>query len=273
MAQRTIIHRSGERETPIKVVDCPDDLTEFAKDESQSEARRIFEFPGVLIVEEVLDEATLEGLREGLSEQRRKFKDKFNHGLPTSDTFRAAAAQAAARVREVTESLFGYRLPEKGNRSYRPMITENEPLHLDTYAIECGTTPLMSVFNFDTVPRVWNVGPSLQEICRDHPQEVREMIDQRVPGESLNMRLRDAGLKGIGPLREGTAVNQIEFAPGSVWYANPKAISHQVIYGGGAQFETWAIDEPECSCPKCVVEMAGLSFPALSQSETVVALR
>lgn len=99
------------------------------------------------------------------------------------------------------------------------------------------------------------------------------MIDQRVPGESLNMRLRDAGLKGIGPLREGTAVNQIEFAPGSVWYANPKAISHQVIYGGGAQFETWAIDEPECSCPKCVVEMAGLSFPALSQSETVVALR
>jgi hypothetical protein len=273
MAQQTVIHRTEGRETPIKVITCPDDLTEFAEEQSQSESRKIFEFPGVLIVEEVLDEATLEGLREGLTDQRRKFKDKFNQGLPASDTFRAAAQQAAARVREATENLFGYRLPEKGNRSYRPMITENEPLHLDTYAIECGRTPLMSVFNFDVVPRLWNVGPSLREICRDCPDDIREMIAQRAPGESLNMRLRDAGLKGIGPLREGTAVNRIEFAPGSVWYANPKALSHQVIYGGGAQFETWTIDEPECSCPKCVVEMAGLSFPALSPSETVVALR
>jgi hypothetical protein len=273
MTGHTNIWPTGECETPVVLISCPADLRELATVDRQREACEIFEFPGVFVVDGTIDEDTLDALREGLSDQRRKFKDKFNHGLPTSERFKAAYLYTAARIRELTENLFGYRLPDKGNRSYRPMITENEPLHLDTYAIECGKTALMSVLNFDVSPRVWNVGPSLGWICREHPDDVTRMIGQLGPGESLNMRLRDAGLSGEGPLRSGTPIKRIEFAPGAVWYANPKAISHQIIYGGGAQFETWTIDEPQCSCPKCAVGAAGLRFDSLPEAELLVALR
>ena len=273
MMAQTTVRSTSECGTPIKVISCPADLGELATADRQREFRGIFEFPGVLVVDGTIDEATLGALREGLSDHRRKFKDKFNHGLPTSERFKAAYLYTGTRIRELTHSLFGYRLPDKGNRSYRPMITENEPLHLDTYTVECGKTALMSVLNFDVSPRVWNIGPTIHEICRSHPEDVERMIVELGPGESLNMRLRDAGLRGEGPLRSGTPVSRIEFAPGSIWYANPKAISHQIIYGAGAQFETWTIDEPECSCPKCAVEAAGMRFDNLPESELLVALR
>lgn len=273
MMSQTTVRSTNECRTPIKVISCPADVRELATPNGQRAFREIFEHPGVVVVDRAIDEATLDALREGLSDQRRKFKDKFNHGLPTSEGFKAAYLHIAARIRELTENLFGYRLPEKGNRSYRPMITENEPLHLDTYTVECGKTALMSVLNFDVSPRVWNVGPTIAEICRSHPDDVKRMVAELGPGESLNMRLRDAGLRGDGPLRSGAPVSRIEFAPGSVWYANPKAISHQIVFGAGAQFETWTIDEPHCSCPKCAVEAAGMRFEDLSESELLMALR
>lgn len=271
--QQTQVQFDDQLTTPIKLLRCPANLADLGSAEDQQEARRIFEHPGVLVVDGVLDDSILNGLREGLSDERRKFKDKFNMGLPGTDSFKRAYKQAIARVTDLTERLFGYELPEKGNRSYRPMITENEPLHFDTYTIECGKTPLMSVFNFDVRPRIWNVGPSFRDVCCSHPDDVEAMLGQLSPAESLSMRLRDAGQKGIGPLREGASVHKIKFAPGSVWYANPKAISHQVIYGGGAQFETWTINEPACSCPRCVVKDIDMSFECLSRPETLSALR
>lgn len=273
MIHRTVVRADDQRETPIKVIPCPPDLTHLATPDQQAEARRIFEFPGVLIVDRAIDDDTLDHLREGLSDHRRRFKDKFNDGLPTSDAFKAAHAYVGKRIRELTVALFGYHLPEKGNRSYRPMITENEPLHFDTYTIDCGKTALMSVLNFDREPRVWRVGPSLREVSRDHPDDIRAMLGQLGPGESLNMRLRDSGMRGVGPLRSGTPVNTIEFAPGAVWFANPKALSHQVIYGGGAQFETWTISEPACSCPKCEVQAAGFMLDEFPHGDVVAALR
>lgn len=270
MHEETTIRLNTELETPVKVIPCPTDLNELATPESQQEARKIFERPGVVIVDGAVDEATVDGLREGLSDQRRKFKDKFNNGLPDSERFKHAYGQAGRRMRELTEKLFGYDLPPKGDRSYRPMITESEPLHFDTYAVPCGTASLMAVLNFDVRPRVWNVGPSFREMCRNHPADVQQILKGLRPGESPSVPLRTAGLNGVGPLRAGTPVHQIEFAPGSVWYANPKTISHQIIYGGGAQFEAWRIDQPSCGCQICVVEELGLSIPNLSRNEPAV---
>lgn len=273
MFQRTAVEMSDQRETPIKVIPCPLDFAELATAEQQQEARRIVDFPGVLIVDGVFDDSILDGLREGLSDQRRKFKDKFNHGLPASETFKSAYYEVGVRIRALSKALFGFDFPEKGNRSYRPMITENEPLHFDTYTVECGQSVVMSVLNFDVAPRVWNVGPSLREVFRNNLDDVTKMLSELAPGESLNMRLRDAAMRGIGPLRSGTPVNKIQFAPGAVWYANPKTLSHQVIYGGGAQFETWTLDAAACQCPKCEVQAAGLDVASLPKAELVAALR
>lgn len=259
--------------TPINVIPCPADMSSLDAPEHQREMRRVFETPGIVVVDNVLDEHILAGLREGLSDERRKFKDKFNKGLPETASFKQAYKGAIARITDLTRHLFGYELPDKGNRSYRPLVTADEPLHFDTYTIECGKTPLMSVFNFDTRPRIWNVGPSFSDVCRDHPDDISAMLGRLAPGESLSMRIRDEGQQGIGPLREGAAVHRIQFAPGAVWYANPKTTSHQIVYGGGAQFETWTIEGPDCSCPRCAINGLWPAFQTTAMPEIMAALR
>ena len=79
----------------------------------------------------------------------------------------------------------------------------------------------------------------------------------------VSKRVKSAGLRGTGPLKPGTPLHEIEFAPGSVWYANPKAVSHQIVYGGGAYFEQWTIDVEDCQCQSCIIEDLGLKVPNL----------
>jgi hypothetical protein len=263
MSAATKFLQSDELETPILVMECPQDLMELATAESQGEMRRIYQRPGVIVLDNAIGEHLLSGLREGLSDERRKFKEKFNRGHPTSAMFKQAYTKTGRRITEITRMLFGYELPEVSARSYRPMITENEPLHYDTYDVPCGTFSLMSVLNFDIRPRVWNIGPNFREICRDSRHEVEDILKNKRPGEGMSVPLRSAGLRGIGPLRAGIPLHHIEFAPGAVWYANPKTMSHQIVYGGGAYFEQWTIDTQECECQSCIIEQLGLRIPNL----------
>lgn len=263
MNAKTKFCPADELETPVVVLPYPKDLAELAVPEKQAEARRIYNRPGVIVVDSAVDEAVLNGLREGLSSERRKFKDKFNHGHPASESFNEAYRKASKRITKLTRALFGYDLPSVSSPSYRPMITENEPLHYDTYEVECGKISLMAVLNFDVRPRVWNVGPSFRDICRDSRDEVEDILKTKHPGESPSIPLRSAGLRGTGPLGPGTPLHHVEFAPGTVWYANPKAVSHQIVYGGGAYFEQWTIDVEDCQCQSCIIEELGLKVPNL----------
>jgi hypothetical protein len=271
MSAQTKIQLASQLETPIVLMSCPQDLADLATAERQQEARRIYEAPGIIILDNAVGEATLEGLREGLTSERRKFKDKFNRGLPTSETFKRAHKDVSRRISEMTRKLFGYDLPEECARSYRPMITEDEPLHYDTYDVECGKFSLMAVVNFDTRARVWNVGPTFREICRDSGPDIEEILKNKRAGESASVPIRSAGLRGHGPLRPGIPLHHIEFAPGSVWYANPKTISHQITYGGGAYFEQWNIQTSECRCQSCIFEHSGLRIPNLRTSGSTAA--
>jgi len=271
MSTATTFLLSDALETPIRVIACPQDLMEFATAERQQEMREIYHRPGVVVVDNAIGEPMLSGLREGLSDHRRKFKEKFNTGHPTSATFKQAYSQTSKRVTEITRMLFGYDLPAVSARSYRPMITQNEPLHYDTYEVPCGTFSLMSVLNFDNRPRVWNVGPSFRQICRNSGADVEEILKNTHVGEAPSVPLRSAGLRGIGPLKAGIPLHHIEFAPGALWYANPKTTSHQIVYGGGAYFEQWTIDAQECACQSCIIEQSGLTVPNLRTAAAAAA--
>jgi hypothetical protein len=271
MTAKTKFDRAEQLETPVVLMECPPDLSILATPERQEEARRVYNTPGIIVIDNVIDETVLNGLREGVLGQRRKFKEKFNRGLPTSETFKQAYNQTSQRITELTRMLFGYDLPKVSAQSYRPMITENEPLHFDTYEVECGKISLMSVLNFDVVPRVWKVGPSFREICRDSRQDVEEILKNKHPGESPSVPLRSAGLRGTGPLKAGSPLHHIEFAPGAVWFANPKTISHKIDYGAGAYFEQWTIPVPNCECQSCIIESLGLTVPNLRTSASAAA--
>lgn len=250
-------------ETPILVMSCPEKLSDLATPERQAEMRRVYQRPGIIVVDNVIGEPLLTGLREGLSDYRRKFKEKFNFGRPETETFKAAYHDTVERMTELTRMLFGYDLKDGGTMSYRPLITTDEPLHYDTYDVECGKMSLMSVLNFDVRPRVWHVGPSFREICRDSAADIEEILKKKKPGESPSVPIRSAGLRGFGPLKEGTPLHKVEFAPGAVWYANPKVISHQIVYGGGAHFQQWDIPVSPCTCQSCLFEELGVNVPNL----------
>ncbi|QIK78073.1 hypothetical protein G7077_03245 [Sphingomonas piscis] len=250
-------------ETPILVMPCPADLNDFAEPDRQREMREFYAKPGIIVIDQVIGEPVLTGLREGLSDYRRKFKEKFNFGRPDTESFRSAYDQAIKRMTDLTIALFGYDLKDGGTMSYRPLITADEPLHYDTYDVPCGQMSLMSVLNFDHRPRKWNVGPSFREICRDSAPDLEEILKKKKPGESPSVPIRTAGLKGFGPLKDGTPLHRIEFAPGAVWYANPKAISHQITYGGGAHFQQWNIDVSDCGCQSCIFEAFEVNVPNL----------
>lgn len=263
MNEATKVERDARLETPIVLLSCPQDLSDFAKSKRQEEIRRVYAQPGIILVENVIGEPILTGLREGLSDYRRKFKEKFNFGRPETESFKRAYDQAAERITELTRKLFGYELKDGGIMSYRPLITADEPLHYDTYDVECGQMSLMAVLNFDIRPRVWNVGPSFREICRDSAADIEEILKKKKPGESPSVPIRTAGLKGFGPLKAGIPLHHIEFAPGAVWYANPKTVSHQIVYGGGAHFQQWNIPVSDCACQACVFEELGVNVPNL----------
>lgn len=250
-------------ETPVVLLSCPQDFAKFATPERQEEMRRLYLTPGIIVIDNVIGVPILTGLREGLSDYRRKFKEKFNFGRPDTDTFRQAYDLAVGRMTELTRALFGYELSDNGVMSYRPLITADEPLHYDTYDVPCGEISLMSVLNFDVRPRVWNIGPSFREICRDSAPEIEDILKKKKPGESASVPIRTAGLKGYGPLKEGTPRHHLEFAPGAVWYANPKTISHQIVYGGGAHFQQWNIPVTDCRCQACTFEKLGVNVPNL----------
>lgn len=248
-------------ETPVMLLDFQADVQSNWDSISQGEARRTYEYPGVIIVDNVASGSELEGLREGITGRRRSFKERFNYGVPDSKTFLYSLSKVRERVRGLTEMLFGYDLPAKSSRSYRPLITEGEPLHFDTFNIDCGTTALMALLNFDVEPRRWRIGYSFREMCRQHGPQVEQLLAGLRPDESPSSPLRAATISGSGPLGPGAPVHHINFAPGTVWFANPKVLSHEVVYGSGAYLETWFIKEPPCTCQLCVMRENGILGP------------
>jgi len=248
------------RDTPLLLLDCPADLSELADPEKQAKARETYETPGIVAVDNAVGEDVLAGLREGLTFDRRKFKDKFNQGIPKTPTFVAARNEAARRITALARALFGYTLPDYtgADMSYRPMVTENEPMHFDGYMVECGKTPLMSILNFDVLSRFWQVGPSFNELCKKEKKYITKVLNRLRDPYEVHQELRGFGMKGGGPLGPGEPVHRVEFAPGTIWFANPKTIAHQIVYGNGALFVTWIIDEPMCKCQKCTLEANGI---------------
>ena len=245
--------------TRVMRISYPDARGFLTEPLHQKMMRDVYEDPGIVIIDNLLEEDVLETLRLGLSDKSRKFKDKFNEGVERSGPVATALAKATSQILQVTKDLFGYTLPEKIDSSFRPMISANEPIHFDSYHVDCGLTPLMSTFNFDRGDHLWKVGPNFAEMCAVKKPEVEEALKDLPPGIPASLPLRVTATKGHGPLSDPDWIHKIAFAPNALWYANPKIIAHELVYGRGAIFNTWWIDQPACKCQKCLLEQAGIN--------------
>lgn len=262
MSNASTVQLNADLTTPVLVLSYPESKSALADPAHQTKVREAYETPGIIIVDNALDEGLVEALREGLSDKTRKFKQKFNEGIPSSPALVEAIAQAGQDIARITTELFGYRLPPKADSSFRPMISADEPIHFDSYHVEHGLTPLMSIFNFDRGERLWHVGPSFAEICALRREQVQELLADTAPGIPASLPLRVAAEKGHGPLSDADWTHKVSFAPNALWFSNPKIISHKLVYGRGALINTWMITEPVCKCQRCLLDQAGIDTRA-----------
>ena len=107
----------------------------------QAHMRSIYETPGVVVIDNALDDDLIDALRLGLSDKARKIKDKFNEGVDAE--VGKATMRAVEEITRHAKVVFGYDLPPSSDHSYRPMISAEGPMHFDTYHVECGVMSLM----------------------------------------------------------------------------------------------------------------------------------
>jgi hypothetical protein len=194
----------------------------------------------LLLLDDVAWEADLAVIRSGLSAKRRGFKAAFLEREASAEVKRELERLGAHADRLFAELYPGF-APGPRRDSFRPMITGPEPLHFDTHATEW---PLVTSFiNVSATARVYNVGHNLPQLVQKWPDLMRHILTRDCKGrvEDLSIRLRDRTFKGAAPLGRDAKRHRVEFAPGAIWFFNPKTVSHEVVYGEGAMSFSWPV--------------------------------
>jgi hypothetical protein len=208
----------------------------FDRDAHIAGAADIYRRGHMIIVDDMQWDADFAILRSGLIKRWRPFKTAFESRKATPEVMREFNRLGAHATR-----LFHRVFPEfiaVGERrdSFRPMITGPEPLHFDTYLQEHSL--VTSLTNVSEVPRVYNLGPTFEELVMHNAAEMRRVVKMcHGKLDDMSVQLR---VPGRPPLSDAPR-HRVELAPGSIWFFNAKTCSHEVVYGEGAAGFTWVV--------------------------------
>jgi len=165
-----------------------------------------------------------------------------------------------------------YRRIDHRNLTFRFTRTENEPVHLDYFSDgqpfpERHKLRRLKLFlNVDSQPRIWNVGPTLEDLLRHS----NGALGARLPNDVnvLNKMIADAGLLADVPMV------RVEIPPRGIVFANGATVVHQVVFGNRmVALEAFV---PRDSAPTCEwddlprwIEEAGYAAYDVQAPETV----
>ncbi len=248
----TRIKYNNNVETEILHLDNEILKTEGINSELRSKCREIFHKPGIVIVDNALEPEILKNLQTSLSSKKRKFKDKFVDESKITNKVIISKRIAAEELSTLTSNLFGFNTPTS-DFGIRNMVCNKEPMHYDSFYSKCGKTPLMSITNFDKKDRLWNVGYGFEELLIKRKKEITKLLENDQRNISISIKLRENSDMNL----DKNLCHNISFAPNSIWFTNPKTISHQLISGGGILINTWTIDELKCKCQACLLRSNG----------------
>ncbi len=226
-------------------------------DSLRLKVKEIFHHPGIIILDNILEEELLYKLQKSLSLKKRKFKDKFIDKTKLTDEIISAKLLASKKISEITSNLFGFKTPYK-NFGLRNMISNYEPMHFDSFFSKCGLTPLMSITNIDKNPRLWNVSSSFDNLLIRKKKEFKKLFEKDKRNISVSIKIRE----NFDLNFEKDIFHKISFATNSIWFTNPKIISHQLVSGGGILINTWDINELKCKCQDCLLREHGFDEEA-----------
>lgn len=226
-------------------------------DSLKFKCREVFHAPGIVIVDNILEEDVLKDLQDSLSPKKRKFKDNFVDKDKLSKKVIFAKSIAEKAISELTTNIFGFNTPHK-ELGLRNMICGQEPMHFDSYFSKCGITPLMSITNIDLNYRIWNVGYNFEELLIKKSTELKKIFKNDRRQISASIKLRESNNSNL----DKDLFHKISFAPNSIWFTNPKIVCHQLIYGGGILINSWNLNELPCKCQDCLLREYGFNKTA-----------
>lgn len=193
----------------------------------------------LIVVDGVEWAANLKLIRSALVKKHRRFKEQFTYG-PISQGVEDETRKLAEQVNRIFLGLLPSFAPVRfAHQSLRNMITGPEPMHFDTYG---GETKVAAFVNVSEVPRIYNVGPSFEQLVAEQPKVMQEVIKECEGNlDDLSYCIRGRTMESKPPIGKDCPRHRAELAPGSVWFFNPKTVSHEVVYGEGAAGFNWVI--------------------------------
>ena len=177
-------------DTKVIHLDFNDLKSKNINDSFRSELRETFHHPGVIILDNILEEELLYKLQKSLSSKNRKFKDKFVDKTILSDEIIANKLIASKKISEISSNLFGFNTPYR-DFGLRNMICNEEPMHFDSFFSECGLTPLMSIVNIDKKPRLWKVSSSFDNLLIRKNNEFKKLFKKDLRNISVSIKIRE----------------------------------------------------------------------------------
>jgi hypothetical protein len=109
--------------------------------------------------------------------------------------------------------------------TWRLMETEREWLHFDIYKT---SVPLLRIFlNLDTEPRIWGIGPMLEDYCAEYAGEIAVPA---INGDKTLGAIAEAASYHIDSHRSAPIIRR-EFQPGEMWLVQSQIVAHEIIYG------------------------------------------
>jgi hypothetical protein len=207
--------------------------------------RAVYAASHVLVVDGEQWDVDMRVLRSGLEGKRRKFKAPF-----ATEPIAPDVGAEFGRLGEHADKLFSRLYPtfagSERRAAWRPMITGPEPMHFDTHPRQTGNVPFVTAFvNVSSVPRVYHIGPNLEQLVASQPKVMRQILRDDCGGDvaKLSYFIRLHTVANDPPLGTDAPRHRVEFAPGAIWFFNPKTVSHEVIYGEGAASFSWLVPD------------------------------
>lgn len=165
-------------------------------------------------------------------EVRRLFHGAFGFDLVLYARFRREVKRLSEELRSFARSLApAYRFLKQGV-SWRFTPTGPEGLHVDYFRRAEDTHYLRIFINVDRQPRVWTVGPRLQDLIERYAEEAGLLELEGRPSNEVCRRLNDRVFDPINRQpRSAMDRHVVRFAPGDVWLCETRLNSHEIFSG------------------------------------------
>ncbi len=165
-------------------------------------------------------------------EIRRLFQEVFGFDILLYARFRREVQRLSDELRRFACLIApSYRFLKQGV-SWRFTRTGPEGLHVDYFRRTEDLHYLRIFINVDRQPRIWTVGPRLQDLIERYADEIglRELVDR--PSNEVCSRLNKLVFDKINAQpRSAMDRHLVRFAPGDVWLCETRLNSHEIFSG------------------------------------------